>query len=244
MLFALSFTLFLMQIRGFQKFSLLDYPGKIAAIVFTPGCTFRCPFCYNQELVLNDPSLPVFRERDILDFLKKRRGRLEGLVITGGEPTLQGDLPDFIKKVRKLGYSIKLDTNGSNPEILRRLLSANLLDYVAMDIKTSWEKYQKLSPKVNLERIKESVDLLKKAGKENNLNYEFRTTVVPQLVNTAVIKKIGKVIRGAPKYALQQYLPAKTLDPKFSKKVYPENKLFLFKKIAEEYVKEVEMRGA
>lgn len=230
-----------MDIRGFQKFSLIDYPGRISAIIFTSGCTLRCPFCYNPELVLGDPRLPFFKESEILEFLKKRKGKLEALVITGGEPTLQPDLPKFISRVKKIGYAVKLDTNGSNPEMLEKLIKEKLIDYVACDLKTTWKKYKELKPGVNLDKIKESVYMLKDL--EAKPLYEFRTTVVPRLVNKRTIEMIGRTLQGAKKYVLQQYRPQKTLEKNFDKTVYPLKKLRAFQKIAQKYVKEVEIRG-
>jgi len=230
-----------MKICGFQKFSLIDYPGKISAIIFTPGCTMRCPFCYNPELVNNDPSLPEFSEEKVLSFLEKRKGKLEALTITGGEPTLQPGLGRFIEKVSSLGYAVKLDTNGSNPALLKKLIDKKLLDFVAMDIKTTWKKYKELKPKVDLDQIKESIYFLKDARRD--LDTEFRTTVVPRLSNAKIIEMIGRTLQGAKKYALQQYRPEKTLQKDFDSTVYPEEKLRVFQKIAKKYVKKVEIRG-
>ncbi|PIU01653.1 anaerobic ribonucleoside-triphosphate reductase activating protein [bacterium (Candidatus Torokbacteria) CG09_land_8_20_14_0_10_42_11] len=232
-----------MLIRGFQKFSLLDYPGKIAAIIFAPGCTFRCPFCYNLELVLGGANLPSFSEKKVLNFLKKRRGKLEGLVVTGGEPTMQNDLPEFLRRVKKIGYAVKLDTNGSNPTMLARLVKQKLIDYVAMDIKTDWENYSRLAPNVEIAKIKKSVNFLKKYGVMGKFRYEFRTTVAPDFVSAQIMEKIGKAIQGAPLYCLQQYRPQKTLQKDLAQKVYSEKVLLNFKKIAEKYAKKVEIRG-
>lgn len=230
-----------MKIRGFQKFSLIDYPDKISAIIFTPGCTMRCPFCYNPELVWNDPKLPDFKEKEVLAFLQKRKGKLEALTITGGEPTLQPDLTRFVRAVKNLGYAVKLDTNGSNPALLRKLIEQKLLDFVAMDIKTTWKNYQQLKPKVDLGKVKESTYLLKDSDRD--LATEFRTTVVPRLIDAKVIEMIGRTLQGAKRYALQQYRPEKTLQKDFDSTVYPEEKLRAFQKIAEKYVEEVEVRG-
>ncbi|MFA4880569.1 MAG: anaerobic ribonucleoside-triphosphate reductase activating protein [Candidatus Doudnabacteria bacterium] len=232
-----------MQIRGFQKFSLLDYPGKIAAIIFTSGCTLRCAFCYNPELVREDSSLPVFTETEVLKFLGKRKGKLEALVITGGEPTLQADLPRFISRVKDLGYLIKLDTNGSDPVMLKKLIQEKFVDYAAMDLKTSWQDYPKVQPAVELARIKESAAFLLRAKKPDGFHYEFRTTLFPPLVRKDNLEEMVKVIAGAEKYALQQYQPLKTLAPDPERKVYRESVIRNFQKIAEKYVKKVEIRG-
>jgi len=232
-----------MLIRGFQKFSLLDYPGKICAIIFTSGCTLRCPFCYNSELVQEEKNLPIFSVKEILNFLKKRRKKLEGLVVTGGEPTMQADLPKFLAAVKKLNYVVKLDTNGSNPAMLAQLVKQKLVDYAAMDIKTSWENYFRLSPNVEIAKIKASVDFLKKTGAAGKFHYEFRTTVAPDFVDARIMAQIGKIIQGAPFYALQQYWPEKTLREDLTKKVYSQKELLSFKKIAEKYARKVEVRG-
>lgn len=241
-----------MQIRGFQKFSLLDYPGKIAAIIFTSGCTLRCPFCYNPELVREDPCLPVFTETEVLKFLGKRKGKLEALVITGGEPTLQADLPRFISRVKDLGYLVKLDTNGSNPVMLKKLIQEKFVDYAAMDLKTSWQDYPKVQSAVELApyrkvavlaRIKESAAFLLRAKKPDGFHYEFRTTLFPPLVRKDNLEEMVKVIAGAEKYALQQYQPVETLAPDPERKVYRESVICGFQKVAERYVKRVEIRG-
>lgn len=232
-----------MQIKGFQKFSLLDYPEKICAIVFTPGCTLRCPFCYNPELVANDPGLRVFAEKEILAFLAQRRGKLEGLVITGGEPTLQRDFPNFILAVKALGYLVKVDTNGTQPVMLRRLIAERLVDYIAMDIKTDLKRYPLLKPSVPLARIYQSAKLLSEEAAQQGIAYEFRTTVVPKIVDRKAIENIGKRIQGAERYALQQYRPEKTLQKDYCSRVYSDQELKSLKKIAQRYVKKVELRG-
>ena len=181
-----------MLIGGFQKLSLIDFPEKISCIVFTVGCNFRCPFCYNLELVLPSkiPSQPTISEKEIFDFLKKRKGKIDGVVITGGEPTLHPDLEEFVKKIKELGFLVKLDTNGYNPDVIYRLVKKNLLDYVAMDIKAPKEKYEFFSGiKLDLERIQASVDFLKK----NYIDYEFRTTLAPGLTKKDILEKMPKL---------------------------------------------------
>lgn len=196
-----------MLIRGLNKTTLLDYPGCVAATVFVGGCNFRCPFCQNSGLVLEPSAGEIISEEEILAFLKKRKNVLKGVCITGGEPTLQEDLPDFICQVRNLGYRIKLDTNGYRPEILKRLLEERLLDYVAMDIKNSPDKYAETAglnyadTGVNLEKINESIELLLCGTVE----YEFRTTVVKELHTIEDTIKIGEWIRGCRAYFLQKF---------------------------------------
>lgn len=196
-----------MLIGGLQKLTLIDYPGKIACTVFTIGCNFNCAFCHNPELV--DPNKiknqPVIPEKDFFEFLGARQGVLEGVCITGGEPTLQPDLSDFIRRIKELGFSVKLDTNGSNPEVLKKLIGHNLINYIAMDIKGPLKN--------QMPTITESVQIIKNSG----LDYEFRTTVVPSLHSKEDIIKIAQELSPAKKYFLQQFYPSKTLDPDFQK---------------------------
>lgn len=205
-----------MILGGYQKLTLIDYPGKIATTVFTVGCSFCCPFCHNPELV-DSRQFTVHGklEKEFFDFLKKRKGKIEGVCITGGEPTIQKDLIDFIKKIKKLGFKIKLDTNGSRPDVLKKLLDAKLLDFVAMDIKNSLKRYNKtIGNNVDTDRIKLSVDLIK----NSRLPYEFRTTVVPGIHTEKDFDDIAKWIKGARAYYLQEYREIKILDPKLKKK--------------------------
>ena len=186
-----------MNIGGFQKVTLIDYPGKIAATVFTVGCNFLCPYCHNSELV--DPekikNQPRVSEREILEFLATRQGLLEGVCVTGGEPTLQNDLPEFIKRIKNLGFLVKLDTNGSNPQVLENLLAKNLVDFVAMDIKAPLEKYKKVvGDKVILANIQRSTELARSAP-----DYEFRTTVLPSLLSSKDILSIVRWLQGFKK---------------------------------------------
>ena len=189
-----------MTIKGLQKLTLLDYPGKLAAIVFVGGCNFRCPFCHNGTLVLgNEGDLDI---EEIYSFLESRKNKLSGVVISGGEPTLYPDLPDFIRRIRSFGYKIKLDTNGTNPEMIRMLVGEGLVDYVAMDIKNSPESYEATAgANVDMEKIRQSVDFLLSDAVE----YEFRTTLVRQLHTHEDMKKIGEWIKGAKRYFLQSY---------------------------------------
>ena len=217
-----------MIIAGFQKLTLIDYPGKIACTVFLAGCNFSCPWCYSKELVLPEEikKQPKISEKEFFDFLKKRKGLLEGVVVCGGEPTTNKDLPSFIKKIKKMGYCVKLDTNGSNPEMLKELIDKKLIDYAAMDIKLPKEKYSKLYSKT--ENIEKSVKILK----ENKIDFEFRTTAAPAFLEKKDIIKIAAWIKGpGVKYYIQNFRPEKTIDSEFEKaKPYSEKKLLQIKK--------------
>ncbi len=189
-----------MKIGGFQKTSLLDYPDKISAIIWTAGCNFRCPFCYNKDLVLG--KVEQFSEDEILSFLKMRKNLLEGLVISGGEPLMQEDISEFITKVKKMGFLVKIDTNGMFPEKLQELIDKKLVDYIAMDVKAPLDKYDNLTGvKTDIKKIKKSIEIIKNSG----LDYEFKTTFVPNLLNKKDIKDISELLRGSKKFFLQQF---------------------------------------
>ncbi len=189
-----------MKIGGFQKTSLLDYPDCISAIVWGSGCNFRCPFCYNKNLVLGKGE--GFPEEDILSFLSKRKGMLEAVVISGGEPLLHDDITSFIEKIKNLGYLVKVDTNGSFPEKLRELLEKKLVDYVAMDVKAPKSNYRTLAGvEVDLSKIEESISLIKRQAP----TYEFKTTFVPDLLKKEDVVEIGQWLDGAKNYYLQQF---------------------------------------
>lgn len=192
-----------MKISGFQKMTLLDFPGKVASTLFTFGCNLRCPFCHNASLVLGGAT-EEHTEEEILSYLEKRKGLLDGVCITGGEPLLQPDITDFIKKIKALGYAIKLDTNGCFPEKLKELVNSGLVDYVAMDIKNCLSKYGETVGIKNFDTtpIKESIDFLI----NGNLDFEFRTTVVKELHTVEDIKTLSEEIRGAKKYYLQSFV--------------------------------------
>lgn len=192
-----------MRIVGLMKTTLLDYPGKVASTLFTGGCNFRCPYCHNGDLVLSHNTMDAYSEEEIFKHLNKRKNTLDGVCITGGEPTLQTELPSFIRKVKSLDLLIKLDTNGTNPAMLKSLLEEGLLDYVAMDIKHSKEKYNEVAcmDNLNLESVEESVNLLMNSG----IEYEFRTTVTRELHKKEDFHNIGNWINGAKAYFLQPY---------------------------------------
>lgn len=198
-----------MRIANLQKTSFIDYPGKLAAIVFTQGCNFRCPYCHNPELV--DPAQwrDVIALDAVLDFLERRRGKLEAVVITGGEPTLQKGLAEFVAAVKQLGFLVKLDTNGTAPDLLASLIDRRLLDYVAMDIKAPLDRYGLVTRcGVDLAAVAASIDLL--LG--GDVAYEFRTTLVEELLSVDDVLAIAQRIRGARLYALQNFRPSKHVD--------------------------------
>jgi len=220
-----------MVVKGFLKTSFLDWDGKIVSVLFTAGCNFRCSFCFNKELVVNSSELVAIPEKEIFEFLEKRKDFLDGVVITGGEPTLQKDLPRFIAKIK---LPVKLDTNGSNPGMLEDLIKNKLIDYIAMDIKVPLEKYKKISklPTLNSELIKKSINLIISSG----IDHEFRSTLVPGIHTEEDIKKMAKLIKGGQKYYLQNFKPGKTLDPKL-KNIKPFANLEKFAKIAGKIIK-------
>jgi len=225
-----------MEIGGLEKSTLIDYPAKVACTVFLIGCNFRCPFCYSSELVLPEKikSQPRISEKEFFDFLKKRKGLLEGVVICGGEPTQNKDLPVVIKKIKKLGYRVKLDTNGSSPEILAKLIGEKLIDYVAMDIKAPKERYYKATGvKVDIKKIQKSIDILKR-GK---VDYELRSTILPKLHTKEDIVNMAKWIRNAKVYYLQQFRPEKTIDPEYEQyKPFSQEELKSIQKECSKYV--------
>jgi pyruvate formate lyase activating enzyme len=198
-----------MTIHGFQKMTLLDYPGKVACTLFTAACNFRCPFCHNAGLVTKIDTAERIDEEEIFSYLKKRQGILDGVCITGGEPTLQKDLPEFIRAIRALGYDVKLDTNGTSPDLLKALIDEGLVDYVAMDVKNAPEKYPLTVglADYDITPIQRSIDLLL----EGRVDYEFRTTVVAEYHTPEDIASIARWIEGAPRYFLQPFVDSGTL---------------------------------
>lgn len=199
-----------MTIGGFQSFSLNEFPGRISAVVFCQGCNFRCPYCHNPELV--EPGLypAPWPEHRVMDELAARRGRLQGVVITGGEPTLQEDLERFIRKVRGLGFAIKLDTNGSHPDALERLLAAGLLDHVGLDVKAPLPKYAAVTrAEIAPRTITRSISLLLASG----VDHEFRTTWAPSLLSKADLLEVAGMVKGCRSWVIQRFVPSKNLDP-------------------------------
>lgn len=230
----------MMEIHGFQKTTLLDYPGHVAATIFFGGCNFRCPYCHNGDLVLTSSALPVISKEEVLKHLRKRQGILDGVCITGGEPTLQPDLEELITEIRSLGYDIKLDTNGSKPDVLKSLCEKKLIDYVAMDIKHTREKYNTVCrwDAFSIENISESVSFLL----QGNVPYEFRTTVARELHSKKDILSIGDWLAGADAYYLQAYRESEqVIDPVFSSYSYEE--LTEFQTLLKTKISTVEIRG-
>ncbi len=229
-----------MKIGTIQRFSLIDFPGRICAIVFTQGCNFRCPYCHNPELV--EPSLFAegMEEPDLLAFLHRRRGKLDAVSITGGEPLLQRGVIPFIEKVRALGYLVKVDTNGSFPLVLKEMLDKGLLDYIAMDVKAPLERYgEVVKAPVNPESIAHSIRLIMNSG----VDYEFKTTVVSSLLTGRDVEKIGTLITGAKRYYLQRFVPSKTLDPAFmNEKPWDDDPLSAMKERLENSISSVLIR--
>ena len=228
-----------MLLMGLQKLTLLDFPGKIACTVFTGGCDFRCPFCHNASLVRLHADAPRLPEEEFFKFLNMRKGVLQGVCITGGEPTLQPHLADFTKRIRELGFKVKLDTNGNNPEVLKSLVSEGLIDYVAMDIKNSFEKYNETTGiSADIDSIKESIEILI----NGNIDYEFRTTLVSGFHTTQDMQRIGEMIKGTKKYYLQNFVDSgDILCPGLAP--LGEEEMELMRKTAEKYVSVTQIRG-
>lgn len=226
------------KLTGLQKTTFIDYPEKIACIVFTQGCNFRCGYCHNPELFENKE--PLISLEAFFEFLKKRQGKLDGVVVTGGEPTLQKDLKDFIKNIKKLGFLVKLDTNGTNPQILEELINENLLDYIAMDIKAPIDKYEIIvNCNVNIDNIKKSIELIK----NSEVDYEFRTTVLKSQLSYGDFEKIGEMISGAKKYYLQKFIASKILDENLmNEKTYSDEEFEEIKNILKKNIDFVDVR--
>lgn len=191
-----------MTINGMQKLTLLDYPGNVACLIFTQGCNFRCPFCHNSGLLDMNNNCEKIDEKEVFKYLEKRRGLLDGVCISGGEPLLQKDIVDFIRKVKDLGYKVKLDTNGSSPKKLKQLIEDGLIDYVAMDIKNDFLNYDKTAGMcTNIDNIKKSIEIIE----NSNIEYEFRTTIVKQFHDVGKLEKIIQYIGLNARYYIQNY---------------------------------------
>ncbi|MBR3819282.1 MAG: anaerobic ribonucleoside-triphosphate reductase activating protein [Clostridia bacterium] len=229
-----------MNIQGLQKLTLLDYPGKMACTIFTAGCNLRCPFCHNSRLVINPEKQSEYSDEEIFAFLKKRVGVLDGVAITGGEPLLQKDIEDFISRVKDLGYSVKLDTNGTFPEKLRSLVEKGLVDYVAMDIKNSPELYAETVgiSGYDISKIKESIAFLL----EGKVDYEFRTTIVREFHSVFGMNSLGEMIKGAKRHFLQGFIDSGELIG-FGMSAVPKEEMERMRKIMLQYVDECEIRG-
>jgi len=230
------------KIGGLEEITLIDYYKKIACIVFLSGCNFRCPWCYAPELVI--PSKirkhPQIEEDFFLNFLRKRRDKLDGVVVCGGEPTIHKELPFFLEKIKKEGFLVKLDTNGTNPKMIMSLIEEKLVDYIAMDIKGPLNNYKRYTlTDCNIADIRESIEIIKR-GKTD---YEFRTTAIPEIHKKDDFMEIGREISGARRYFIQSFLAKKTIDKNFLKvNPFTKEELTLFKKKIEPFVKNCEIR--
>ena len=230
---------------GLQKCSLIDYPGVVSCVIFTQGCNFRCPFCHNPSLVPSaaQETREHPSEKEVMAFLRGRKDLLSGVVLSGGEPTLHGDLMEFCRRIKEMGYFIKLDTNGSRPKMLAALMEKNLVDYVAMDIKTLPEHYGLyMKEGFDPRSILESIGVIMSSGRP----YEFRTTCVKPMVDRHVVEGIGRLIENARLYVLQPFIPGEILRPDFfdvkKEKAYREDELHHFRAIAEKWVKNARVR--
>ncbi len=230
-----------MNIYGLEKLSLVDYDGKIAATVFTGNCNFKCGFCHNAQLVTDYANLPTYSEGEIFEYLTKRKGVLEGVCVSGGEPTLNANLPEFLAKLKNLGYSVKLDTNGTNPQMVETLFNNGLVDYFAMDIKNDRDNYAKIIgfEKYDTNKVEKTVEFLMGSGAD----YEFRTTLIDQYHKKDNILNILEWIKGAKKYCMQKFkdtgscLSASGLSP------VPDQTAKEFLDLAQSYVQKAIVRG-
>ncbi|MEM2974785.1 MAG: anaerobic ribonucleoside-triphosphate reductase activating protein [Candidatus Micrarchaeia archaeon] len=235
------------EIKGFQKHSLVDWDGRISSVIFLPYCTFRCPWCYARDLVLESDKMPTILFDEVASYIEEYKEFIEGAVITGGEPTMHAQLPELCRRLHNLGVLVKLDTNGTNPMMLKNLIDEKFVDYVAMDIKAplTEKDYNKLNGNCNLlDKIKESILIIMKS----DIDYEFRTTLVPGMHDENSVEAIAKYIKRAKKYALQNFMvppqKGKLIDPKFETvRSFTKDEMLKFKQIAEEYVKKVTVRG-
>ena len=220
-----------MLIGGFQKCSLIDYPGRVCSIIFTLGCNFRCPYCHNPELVYPKLYPKPIPEKEILSFLARRKGKLDAVTITGGEPALQSDLADFILKVKKHGFLVKLDSNGSKPEVLENLINSKTVDYIAMDVKAPLQKYKTVTGSdIDPEKIRKSIELVM----SSNTNYEFRTTVTKNELENTDILKIGELVKGARLLVLQKFVPSQKTSSDMKK--YSDQEMAKFQSMVSPYV--------
>ncbi len=229
-----------MTFFGLEKLSLVDFDGYVAATVFTGNCNFRCPFCHNSSLVLDYKNLSTVSEQEIVDYLVKRKGIIEGLCITGGEPTLEKDLPIFCEKIKSLGLKVKVDTNGTNPEMIKTLVNNGVVDYFAMDIKNNLENYSAIIDvkNFNTTNVEKSVEYFL----TNKIAYEFRTTLIKEYHNTDNMRKIGEWIKGANKYFLQKFKNSESCIKSHLSPV--EDSIALeFRDILKEYIPTVALRG-
>lgn len=232
----------MVEIRGLEKFSSKDFPGHISSTVFLGGCTFRCPFCHNADLVLRPEAFPALPMDLFMSYLDSRKGWLEGVCVTGGEPLLSEDLEDLVRVIKERGLLVKIDTNGSLPGRLEKLVGEGLVDWIAMDIKAPLERYSEVAgAAVRGEDIARSAEIVRDSG----LKYIFRTTVVPGLLGREDVRKIGRWLEGAEVYQLQQFVPHDTIDPAYLEvRPYPKEEFIMLQEIARPYFKDVWVEGA
>ncbi len=224
-----------MKFSGIQKTSLIDFPDRVTTVLFTPGCNLRCPYCQNWRIVV-EPNPPFLNEETVIRILEKRRKHVDAVVVTGGEPTIYSDLPEFLRKLKEKRFTLKLDTNGFLPHILEDCLP--YVDYVALDVKTSLEKYKRLGAKGETKFVR-SVEILK----EERVEYEFRSTVVPGFVDNKDIPKMGRIVEGGRLFVFQQFIPGDTLDKRFNDvKPYGAEVITSFSRVMSQYVEEVLLR--
>jgi len=245
-----------MQIAGIQKITLVDFPGHVAATIFTRGCSFRCPFCHNPELVLPEKYSALLDEQQVFDFLETRYGKLTGICITGGEPLMQPDIDNFISHLKALSFDVKLDTNGSYPDMLEKIIKDGDVDYIAMDIKNSLAKYaqtsipndqmknDQINEKWKIKNEKLQKDILRsiKLVMESGIDYEFRTTVCKPIHEVADFEELGAMIKGAKRYFLQNFVQSKHVNSTKEYLPLSSKELLEAKKIMENYVDEVGIR--
>lgn len=229
-----------MIIHGLQKTTLLDFPGHVASTIFFGGCNFRCPFCHNMNLVLSSADEPVISEEELFSHLNSRKGILDGVCITGGEPTLQKDLVSFIEKIKALDYLVKLDTNGSNPSVIEELISRNLIDYIAMDIKSSPDEYASICglDSFDFTPVEKSISILK----QGKIPYEFRTTMVKEYHNEKTVSDIALLLDGAKSYFLQSFVDSDFV-PNHNLHAFEKEELLGFAEILNPHIETVELRG-
>ncbi|PKL40114.1 MAG: anaerobic ribonucleoside-triphosphate reductase activating protein [Spirochaetae bacterium HGW-Spirochaetae-1] len=231
-----------MNIRGIFKTSLIDFPGRISAVIFTGGCNLRCRYCHNPELARDSSELDLLQNEEVLSFLRRRKGLIDGVTLTGGEPTLRSDIDAFLEQVRDIPLDIKLDTNGLSPAVLERLISKKLVDYVAIDIKTSPEKYHLLTGRsVDFSLIRRSIDIIQESG----VDYEVRTTCVPEFVTGEDLEKIHLSLGYVKKYCLQQFVPTVPLIDESLRGIRPYSpaELYRFCDYVETFTRTCEVRG-
>jgi len=225
---------------GLQRLSLIDYPGKLCATIFTAGCNFRCPYCYNEDIVLDYPAMPKIPEDKIIEFLHPRLGFLDGVCVTGGEPTIHRELPKFLGRLKSIGSLVKLDTNGSRPKALAYVIEKGLVNYIALDVKVPLDRYEEtVRYRVKPEGLKETIKLIRRSG----VDHEFRTTVVPGLLDGDDLEEIAMTLAGSKRYVLQQFRPGKTLCPDFKDvKPYSEAEMRQFRDRVAPYFAETGLR--